>query len=128
MIRTYGLTHITLSVQDLHRSAAFYKSVFGAKIMYVSDDFVQLQTPDSHDVIMLEKSKVETGNTGGIHRFGFRLMDPAEISMAIMEIEKAGGIIRQSGDFCEGEPYVFFYDPDGYEIEVWYEKPLQGFN
>ena len=22
-----------------------------------------------------------------------------------------------------GEPYVFFTDPDGYEVEIWYEIP-----
>jgi hypothetical protein len=22
-----------------------------------------------------------------------------------------------------GEPYVFFTDPDGYEVEIWYELP-----
>jgi hypothetical protein len=25
-----------------------------------------------------------------------------------------------------GEPYVFFEDPDGYEVEVWYELPADG--
>ena len=25
------------------------------------------------------------------------------------------------GEFVSGEPYIFFKDPDGYKIEVWYE-------
>ena len=31
------------------------------------------------------------------------------------------GKVGDSGEFCPGEPYVFFTDPDGYEVEVWYE-------
>ncbi len=129
MIKTYGLTHIAISVQDdIERSSAFYENVFGAKRMYASDDFIQLQTPNSRDIIVLEKSKGEISNTGGIKHFGFRLIDPAEIDLVVTEIEKAGGKIKQYGGFCPGEPYVFFYDPDGYEIEVWFEKPLSEFN
>jgi len=33
----------------------------------------------------------------------------------------AGGTITSKGEFCGGPPYIFFNDPDGYEVEVWYE-------
>ena len=128
MIKTYGLTHIAISVQDIHRSSAFYENVFGAKKMYATDDFIQLQTPNSHDIIVLEKGEAKIRDNGGIKHFGFRLIDQAEIDLLISEIEKAGGTIKESGEFCPGEPYIFFYDPDGYEIEVWYEKSVPGFN
>ena len=96
--------------------------------MYVSEDFIQLQTPNTHDIIVLEKSRGEIRNAGGIKHFGFRLINPTDIKYVITEIKKAGGKIKQYGEFCPGEPYVFFYDPDGYEIEVWFEKPLSEFN
>jgi catechol 2,3-dioxygenase-like lactoylglutathione lyase family enzyme len=60
MVKTHGLTHIALAVQDAQRSSHFYQQVFGM---------------------------VET----------------------------------YRGEFCPGEPYVFFSDPDGYEVEIWYE-------
>jgi predicted enzyme related to lactoylglutathione lyase len=37
-------------------------------------------------------------------------------------ITRAGGKITEKGEFVPGEPYIFFKDPDGYEIEVCYEK------
>ncbi|PYO51283.1 MAG: hypothetical protein DMD72_00040 [Gemmatimonadetes bacterium] len=55
--------------------------------------------------------------------FGFRLTDPRDIDKAAAAIEKAGGKIKHRGEFVPGEPYVFFSDPDGYEVEVWYELP-----
>ncbi len=27
------------------------------------------------------------------------------------------------GEFVPGEPYLFCRDPDGYELEIWYERP-----
>jgi hypothetical protein len=38
-------------------------------------------------------------------------------------VERAGGTILRRGEFCPGEPYVFFIDLDGYEVEIWYELP-----
>jgi predicted enzyme related to lactoylglutathione lyase len=128
MIKTYGLTHLSISVEDIHRSSTFYENVFGAKKMYVTEKFIQLQTPDSHDIIVLDQSKDEVKKNAGVKHFGFRLVELEDIKLLISEIEKAGGKIKESGEFCPGEPYVFFYDPDGYEIEVWYETPLKGFN
>jgi hypothetical protein len=37
------------------------------------------------------------------------------------KIKTAGGIITDQGEFLPGSPYIFFKDPDGYEIEIWYE-------
>ena len=38
-------------------------------------------------------------------------------------VQSAGGTILRQGEFVPGEPYVFFTDPDGYEVEIWYEIP-----
>ena len=40
-----------------------------------------------------------------------------------LAIRAAGGSLSGPGDFIPGEPYVFFKDPDGYDVEIWYEIP-----
>ena len=60
---------------------------------------------------------------GGIAHFGFRLKRPRDITRAVRAIRAAGGTISSQGEFIPGEPYVFFKDPDGYEVEIWYELP-----
>ena len=55
--------------------------------------------------------------------FGFRLLDAADINLAVRTVEAAGGTILRKGEFCPGEPYLFCRDPDGYELEIWYEMP-----
>ena len=123
MIKTYGLTHIALAVRDPERSFRFYEQVFGVVEVFRSDTFIQAQTPGSRDVLVFERKASKAGRAGGVAHFGFRLLDPAEIDFAAREVERAGGRILSRGEFCPGEPYVFASDPDGYEIEIWYELP-----
>jgi catechol 2,3-dioxygenase-like lactoylglutathione lyase family enzyme len=122
-VRTFGLTHIALAVRDVDRSSRFYQEVFGAVEVYRQDGFVQLQTPGTRDVLVLEQDAERAGPGGGIAHFGFRLISPTDIHEARAAVEKAGGVIHEQGDFMPGEPYVFARDPDGYEIEIWYELP-----
>ena len=131
MIKTFGLTHIALPVKDVKRSSAFYQKIFGVKEMYCYPDFIQVQTPGSKDIIVFEKLKKKAVMAKREFHFGFRLPKPADLKPIIQKIKKAGGKIKQTGEFIPGEPYVFFYDPDGYEIEIWFEKipsSLKSFN
>jgi catechol 2,3-dioxygenase-like lactoylglutathione lyase family enzyme len=120
MVRTHGLTHLALAVRDGERTLRFYEQVLGVVPVYRSDGFIQAQTPGSHDVLVFQDGE-RPGESAGIAHFGFRLADPADIDAAVDAVERAGGTILARGEFGPGEPYVFFTDPDGYEVEVWYE-------
>jgi catechol 2,3-dioxygenase-like lactoylglutathione lyase family enzyme len=123
MVRTYGLTHIALAVKDPERSLSFYAAVLGVVPVYRQADFIQAQTPGSRDVLVFERNEAAAGKVGGVAHFGFRLVDPGDIDAAAEAILAAGGRIRDKGEFVAGEPYVFFTDPDGYEVEIWFELP-----
>jgi catechol 2,3-dioxygenase-like lactoylglutathione lyase family enzyme len=123
MIKTLGLTHLALTVSDLERSFRFYHDVFGMVAVYRDEKFLQAQTPEAHDILVLEVGTESVGKSGGIKHFGFQLADARDIDSAASAIESAGGKILHRGEFCPGEPYVFFTDLDGYEVEVWYELP-----
>jgi catechol 2,3-dioxygenase-like lactoylglutathione lyase family enzyme len=123
MVKTFGLTHIALAVQDVERSFAFYRDVFGMVPIYRENGFIQAQTPGCRDVLVLEEQPGHARGSGGIAHFGFRLVDPDDIDEAARAVERAGGEILSRGAFCPGEPYVFCRDPDGYEIEIWHELP-----
>ena len=123
MIRTFGLTHVALAVADVERSLRFYGHVFGMVAVYRRPGFAQLQTPGRDDALVLEEAGGPAGAGGGIMHFGFRLCDPADLDAAVRAAEDAGGRVRARGEFCPGEPYAFLLDPDGYEVEVWYEPP-----
>jgi len=120
---TFGLTHIALAVRDVARSSRFYQDVFGAIEVYRQPTFVQLQTPGARDVLVLEEDPERSGPGGGVLHFGFRLLAASDIDSARLAVEAAGGRIREQGEFVPGEPYLFAFDPDGYEFEIWYELP-----
>ncbi len=122
-VKTHGLTHVALAVRDPQRSLRFYQAVVGVIPVYEQRDFVQAQTPGSRDVLVFERKPRQAGKRGGVAHFGFRLRRSADISQALAAIRAAGGTIRHHGQFVPGEPYVFFTDPDGYEVEIWYELP-----
>ena len=123
MIKTHGLTHIALAVKNAKRSFEFYWKVFGVIRIYDQNGWIQAQTPGACDIIVFDESAPRTGKPGGIAHFGFRLVDPKEIDAAAKAVTEAGGKILDKGEFCPGEPYLFFRDLDGYEVEIAFELP-----
>lgn len=124
---TYGLTHLAIAVTDVQRTLKFYEHVFGMKAMYQEEKMIQLTTPGNHDILVFEeKQDASTGQSGGIAHFGFRLKNPADIKEIRERILEAEAEIIDSGEFVAGSPYIFFKDPDGYVVEVWYELLPEG--
>jgi catechol 2,3-dioxygenase-like lactoylglutathione lyase family enzyme len=121
MVKTHGLTHIALAVHDPERSARFYRQVFGVEPYFRDESSVHAKTPGCHDVITFNRQPSTAGVTGGIAHFGFRLVKPDDIDEAVREVERAGGRILRRGEFAPGFPYAYAADPDGYEVEIWFE-------
>lgn len=121
MVETHGLTHLSLAVADPQRSLDFYARVFGVKEYFRDEDQIQVQGPGRFDVLAFEKNREKAGSRAGIDHFGFRLKKAADIDLAVDEVLKAGGSLLRRGEFAPGLPYAYVGDPDGYEIEIWYE-------
>ncbi len=120
--KTYGLTHFAIKVKNVSRTLEFYQKIFDVEVMYRSPGWIQVQTPGTNDILVFEESRSSSvGKSGGIVHFGFRLRKPEDIEDVIHRLKAAGAKIKEQGEFVAGSPYVFFYDPDGYEIEVWFE-------
>ena len=122
MVRTHGLTHISLSVKDPEASLAFYTRLLGVREYYRDDRAIQVLGPGAHDVLVFERRDGH-GVRGGIDHFGFRLTRPEDVEEAARDAEAAGGTILRRGEHAPGEPYLYVADPDGNEVEIWYEPP-----
>lgn len=122
-MKTHGLSHVALSVADVRRSLDFYHRLFGMEAVYEEEGSIQAQTPGTRDVLVFEHEPRRAGKRGGIEHFGFRLVEPVAPEEIAERVQAAGGKVLQKGEFAPGLPYVFFEDPDGYEVEVWFEAP-----
>jgi catechol 2,3-dioxygenase-like lactoylglutathione lyase family enzyme len=121
MIATHGLTHISLAVADPERSLEFYARVFGVREYYRDDEQIQVQGPGPFDILAFERKPNLAGQRSGIDHFGFRLQKATDMPLAVAEVEQAGGVVLRTGEFAPGFPFAYVADPDGYEIELWYE-------
>ena len=121
MINTHGLTHTNLTVRSPERSLKFYGHVFGVEEYFRDNDTIHCKTPGAHDVLTFTRGDINAGQSAGIIHFGFRLISPEDIDAAAREVEQAGGTILRRGEFSPGYPYLYVADPDGYEVEIWYE-------
>jgi catechol 2,3-dioxygenase-like lactoylglutathione lyase family enzyme len=132
-VRTYGLAHVALAVADPQRSFRFYEALLGAKLLgplegreaddLSGEDWIEFGTPGAHDVIVLARAKEKVNTeTGGIEHFGFRLVSQDDPDSIAAVVEAAGGTVLGKGHFkTGGAPFVFATDPDGYEIELWFQ-------
>ena len=119
---TYGLTHLSMTVRDHNRTLRFYQEIFDMQVMYREGNVLQLNTPGSPDaLVFIENKDFEFTDSGSILHFGFRLRSPEAMDEIKKKVVRAGGIITDEGEFEAGFPKLFFKDPDGYEVEVWYE-------
>ncbi|MGI9323858.1 MAG: VOC family protein [Pseudomonadales bacterium] len=120
MIPTHGLSHVALAVQDPEVSLQFYAKLFGVKEYFRDANVIQVIGPGDYDVIAFEKAAAPRAK-GAIDHVGFRLTDPMHIALAIAEAQAIGATIVSQGEHSPGFPYLNILDPDGIQIEIWFE-------
>jgi catechol 2,3-dioxygenase-like lactoylglutathione lyase family enzyme len=120
-MKTHGLTHISLAVRDPETSMRFYAEVFGFTEYYRDESSIQANRNCGWEILAFERDARNAGKAGGIRHFGFRLIRPQDIDEAVDAVLLAGGKLKERGEFSPGFPYAYVFDPDGYEIEIWFE-------
>ena len=126
MLQTFGLSHLQITVSDLERSLNFYKGLFGMEEVRRFETCAMIQTPGTQEILTLNASLNEAahvGKMGGIAHFGFRLREPMEMDQVLEAVTKLGGkAVTQGGSKEKGRLYAFGTDPDGYELEIFWEE------
>ena len=125
MLKTYGLSHINIPVQDLERSVSFYAQLFGMQEIRRFDDCVMLRTPGTHEVFTMTRSPEAAklmAELEGFH-FGFRLTGLVAIDKVLEDATQLGGTPKSHGGTAEkGRVYAAVSDPNGYEVEIFWES------
>jgi catechol 2,3-dioxygenase-like lactoylglutathione lyase family enzyme len=118
------LVHLNLTVTDVERSIAFYRRWFGftRPPRTYDDGTVFVGNDDGFDLALHPADSGPGPGAAGFH-FGFRAADPATVVALRAELHSAGVALTESYD---EDDYVNLkcLDPDGYEIEVYWEPPV----
>ena len=125
-MRVHGLGHVVLKVRDLNQSVPFYRDVLGLKkVGQDGEKMVFFSFLDNHhDIALLETeqdSAAPSENSPGLHHVAFKVGDSIdELQEAKDWLISKGVTPHRTRDHIATQS-VYFYDPDGNQIEVFVE-------
>lgn len=130
MIRLSGLGHILLRVLDLERSKKFYSDVLGFKVLEEDPEhggtFMALpgqsHAIDLFQVKDLEAAQCQTPGVRGLGHIAFRVDSEAALKDAYADLRAHGVEISRTIDHVS-QKSIYFADPDGNTLEIYYELP-----
>jgi catechol 2,3-dioxygenase-like lactoylglutathione lyase family enzyme len=114
-IRTSGIDHVHVRVDDVERAAAFYREVFGAEeALRVGEELVFVRL-GGEELVGLDGRPEPDGNP--VH-FGLTLAEGEDLDLAVEHVLGAGGALVERGEHAPGVRYAYVADPDGNVIEL----------
>ncbi|MBM3223753.1 MAG: glyoxalase [Candidatus Tectomicrobia bacterium] len=130
MIQLKRLGHVLLRVADVERSKAFYSGVLGFEV--VEEDpahggvFMTLgeygHTLDLFPVENPATAQKLVPNRLGVHHFAFQVESYADLQDAYFTLKDHGIEEIQAVDHVSQQS-IYFHDPDGNRVEIYYELP-----
>ena len=130
MIQLQKLGHILLRVADIERSKAFYGQILGFEIVEEDPEhggvFMSLGT-DGHTIDLMPADDPESdqrplANRVGVHHFAFQVQSPEALKDAYFTLEDYGIEVLRAVDHVSQQS-IYFNDPDGNRLEIYYELP-----
>ena len=122
------IDHVTLVVDDLERSAAFYVDLLGMRrverpVFGFPGSWFQAGKTQIHLILKHEKSSPAglpdappQAGAGRVFHFAFEVADCAK---AVERLKTAGVRMRGTGLRPDGCHQVWCYDPDGHVVELF---------
>jgi catechol 2,3-dioxygenase-like lactoylglutathione lyase family enzyme len=115
------LNHLNLRVRDAAAGRRFYESHFGFRLAFEADDGYFLRGDDGFLLALIPASPHHPLPPG--FHIGFNLTSPDDVAALHDRLAAADVPIGSIEDSRPDEAYVTFrcWDPDGTEIEVFWE-------
>lgn len=128
MVSPARLGHLVLKVNDIKRSEEFYKEILGLKVTERDFGMVFLSSSSetSHELALAPKSSGDDdrGPNSRLSHFAWQMKTTRDLR-ELQEFLNENGI-RILGTSDHGISIgVYFADPDGNHVEVFYELPRE---
>jgi len=118
-LRVSGIRHLNLTVADLDRALAFYRDALGFETVFSKEATVWLAA--GGDLLGLSQGEPSPGS--GFEHFGFQVDDPGLVDTWAEQL-RSSGISVEKGPYDRSDGRsVYFRDPDGYLLEIFYLAP-----
>ena len=117
------LNHLNLRVRDAAACRDFYQDHFGFRPAFEADGGYFVQNDDGFLLALIPAERHQP-LPDGFH-IGFRLAEPEAVGRLLQQLTAAGVRAGDLEDFRPDDDYVTFrcWDPDGTEVEVFWEPP-----
>ncbi len=123
MPKLTGVLETSLYVDDLERSAAFYRKLFDFPVLVSIDRMIALEVPNSHVLLLFKKKGSLVGTPGGAHDGAGQLhmafaVPTEEFDAWHARLNEQGIAITEIVNWDRGGRSLYFRDPDGHLIEL----------
>ena len=117
-IKTTGIDHVVLWVNDLPRARRFYIDVLGMSVGHESDWQCFLRCGEHDQVALFDAARIDGASSGReLNHMALR-MEPASYEETKARIEAEGIEVRgRTGD----PTCIYFNDPDGHTLQLLYK-------
>ena len=128
MVKPKQLGHIVLRVRDIERSEQFYSDVLGLHVTNKRPGqmtFMSAVDESSHELALVPVGDDAPGpedSRVGLYHFAWQMDSFDDLKSLYAEMKAKDVDIRGIGDHGISLG-VYFFDPDGNEIEAYYEMP-----
>ncbi len=114
MIKTNGINHVVLHVQDAQRSKQFYTALLGMTVAHESSGHVFLNC-GTQQVALFERRGGDLFETG--NDLNHLALDITEGSYQVVKAELEKHDIEVTAR--TGDPHsIYFHDPDGHRLQL----------
>jgi len=130
MIQLTGIGHVLLRVLDLERAKKFYGELLGFEVVEEDPEhggtFMALpgasHAIDLFAVKDVELAQRQTPGARGLGHLAFKVASEEALREAYFTLRERGVDITRSIDHVS-QKSIYFHDPDGNVLEIYYERP-----
>ena len=114
-----GVVELTLQVRNLQALEAFYREVFGLRVLKREDDRVWLAAGERCRLGLWLPGAKEFGDEGGAHVHYALGVEPGTLDAIVERLADRGVPVRGPVEHPGGDRSVYVEDPEGNVVEAW---------
>lgn len=128
-MKTLGLRHVALNVEDPQRTKQFYCDVLNMELEWEPDPENIYLTSQGQDNLAIHKAENIVSKRGFLDHLGFIIPTPEEVDVwyehVQLKLPSYGcKVVKEIKTHRDGAKSFYFNDPDGVIIQMIFHPPI----